>query len=65
MNIIYVSNLISENKMKNILENANEKPLQSIQKFHRLLCQGFAKNDVNIKTIRKRSYISIYSFYKF
>ena len=37
--------------MKNILENANEKPLQSIQKFHRLLCQGFAKNDVNIKTI--------------
>lgn len=51
MNIIYVSNLISENKMKNILENANEKPLQSIQKFHRLLCQGFAKNDINIKTI--------------
>ena len=51
MNIIYVSNLISESKMNRIIETANKKPLQSIQKFHRLLCKGFIANHVKVKTI--------------
>lgn len=51
MNIIYVSNLISESKMNKIIEKANKKPLQSIQKFHRLLCKGFIANNIKVKTI--------------
>lgn len=51
MNIIYVSNLISEQKMKKIIEISKKKPLQSIQKFHRLLCKGFVLNDIKVTTI--------------
>lgn len=51
MEIIYVSNLISKKKMKEILETSDKKPLQSIQKFHRLLCQGFYKNNVSVTAI--------------
>lgn len=51
MKIVYVSTVISNEKMKKILKESKNKPLQSIQKFHRLLCTGFAKNNVEIKTI--------------
>lgn len=51
MNIIYVSNLISKNKMHQIIQKSNKKPLQSIQKFHRLLCMGFAKNGIKVTAL--------------
>ncbi len=51
MKIIYISTLTSKSKMNKIIENAKSKPLQSIQKFHRLMCEGFVKNNVSVKTI--------------
>lgn len=51
MRILYVSTLISEKKMNLIIENSNNKPLQSIQKFHRLICEGIAKNGISVKTL--------------
>ena len=51
MRILYVSTLISEKKMNSIIENSNNKPLQSIQKFHRLICEGIAKNGISVKTL--------------
>lgn len=51
MKIIYVSSLISEKKMNYIIENSINKPLQSIQKFHRLICEGIAKSGVRVKAI--------------
>lgn len=51
MEYIFVSSLISKNKLNYILNNSNEKPLQSIQKFNRLICEGFVENDCHIKTI--------------
>ena len=44
MKIIYVSTVVSKTKMEKIMQNAIQKPLQSIQKFHRLICEGFALN---------------------
>lgn len=51
MKIIYISALASKSKMNGIIENSKNKPLQSIQKFHRLMCEGFVKNNVPVKTI--------------
>lgn len=51
MKIIYISTLISKSKMNKIIEQSKNKPLQSIQKFHRLMCEGFVKNGVQVKTI--------------
>lgn len=51
MKIIYISTLISKSKMNKIIEQSKNKPLQSIQKFHRLMCEGFVKNNVPVKTI--------------
>lgn len=51
MKIIYISALTSKSKMNGIIENSKNKPLQSIQKFHRLMCEGFVKNNVPVKTI--------------
>lgn len=51
MKIIYISAMISENKFNNIFKKAKTKPLQSIQKYHRLLCQGFLKNGVEVEAI--------------
>lgn len=51
MNIIYVSSLLSKNKTEYILNNTNAKLLQSIQRYHRLLCEGIAQNNCNVKTI--------------
>lgn len=51
MKIIYISTLISKSKMNEIIESSKKKPLQSIQKFHRLICEGLAKNGAEVKTI--------------
>jgi len=51
MKIIYVSTVISKKKINYIINNSKNKPLQSIQKFHRLLCEGFVKNGVEVKTL--------------
>lgn len=51
MKIIYVSTLISRNKINYIINNSNNKPLQSVQKYHRLLCEGLVKNGINVKTL--------------
>ena len=51
MKIVYVSTVVSNQKMKKIIQESKNKPLQSIQKFHRLLCIGFVKNNIEIKTI--------------
>lgn len=50
MKIIYISTVTSKKLMNKIIEESKNKPLQSIQKFHRLICEGFAKNNVEIKT---------------
>lgn len=51
MKIIYISTLISKSKMNEIIESSKKKPLQSIQKFHRLICEGLAKNGAQVKTM--------------
>lgn len=51
MKIIYISALISKTKANYIVNNAKLKPLQSIQRFHRLLCEGLVKNGAEVKTI--------------
>lgn len=51
MKVIYVSALVSSTKMKQIIEKSIKKPLQSIQKFHRLMCEGLSKNNVEVETI--------------
>ena len=50
MEIIYISALISESKLKAIINSSIKKPLQSIQKFHRLLCEGLVRNNIKVKT---------------
>lgn len=51
MKIIYVSALTEEKKMNSIIQNSKQKPLQSIQKFHRLICEGLVANNIEVKTI--------------
>ena len=51
MKVIYVSSVISELKMNLIIKNSKNKPLQSIQKFHRLICEGIVKNGIQVKTL--------------
>ena len=51
MEIYYISSLMSNAKINFIFDNSTSKPLQSIQKFHRLLCEGLVKNDTTVKTI--------------
>lgn len=51
MKVIYVSSLVSKDKMNTIIRKSKKKPLQSIQKFHRLMCEGLAKNGADVKTI--------------
>lgn len=51
MKIIYISAMISEKKFAKIFKYAKEKPLQSIQKYHRLLCKGFVLNNIETKAV--------------
>lgn len=46
MNILYASNICSNKEFKKIYDMCNEiKPLQSIQKFNKLLCEGLVEID--------------------
>lgn len=49
--LIYVSTVTSEEKMNQIIKNSKMKPLQSIQKFHRLMCEGLVENGIEVETI--------------
>ena len=52
MNILYASNICSDMEFKKIYDICNPKPLQSIQKFNKLLCEGLENIDeINIDII--------------
>ena len=51
MKFLYVSTLCSNCELDKILKTSKIKPLQSIQKFHRLICEGFVLNNVNVSTM--------------
>ncbi len=51
MKVLYVSTLCADHEIEKILKTAEVKPLQSIQKFHRLVCEGLALNNVSISTM--------------
>ena len=48
MNILYTSCVCSEKKFKKLFENNKNMPGQQVQKYHRLLTQGFIQNNCNI-----------------
>lgn len=48
MNILYASCLCSEKKFEKLFANSKNMPGQQVQKYHRLLSQGFIQNDCNI-----------------
>lgn len=45
MNILYSSCLCSKNIYKKLFDNSDNKPGQQVQKFHRLIVEGLAKNE--------------------
>ncbi len=51
ISVVYVSSVTSEDTMNKIIDNSKNKPLQSIQKFHRLICEGIVNNGNTIETI--------------
>ena len=51
MKIIYVSSVMSRKKNTEIMNSAKKKPLQSIQKYNRLLCEGLVESGADVKTI--------------
>lgn len=44
MKILYASTFIDDNYFEQIYKNSKEKPIQSIQKFNKLLNEGFSSN---------------------
>lgn len=51
MNILYVSTVCSKKTILNIFNNSNIKILQSIQKFHSLLLEGFIINETKVTAL--------------
>lgn len=51
LKICYISTVTSEKKMNQIIQNSKNKPLQSIQKFHRLICEGFVSNGMQVEAV--------------
>lgn len=51
MQLYYVSSLASKDKINYIINNSSSKPLQSIQRYHRLLCEGLVDNNIDVHTI--------------
>jgi hypothetical protein len=51
MNIIYVSSLCSEEKYNKLYSDNSHKIDQQIQKYHRLLVEGFTENKIEVTTI--------------
>lgn len=50
MKVIYVSTVVSKEKNNYLVNNCKVVPLQSIQKFNYLLCEGLTQNDISVKT---------------
>ena len=51
MKVVFVSNLMSISMKEKIFRKIEKKPLQSIQKFNRLLCEGIDENNIKVKAI--------------
>lgn len=51
MSIVYVSCLISKNLYNNLFAKSKEKPGQQVQKYHRLMAEGFARNNIEVQTV--------------
>lgn len=52
MEILYTSNICSENEFKRIYDMCDIKPMQSIQKFNTLLCKGLSeRNKINLSIL--------------
>lgn len=51
MNIIYVSSLCSDKKFWSIFKDISKIPGQQIQKYHRLLAEGFTRNGYDVFTV--------------
>jgi len=65
MNITYISNLCSLETLKKIKEEHSIIPMQSIQKYHRLICEGMVENNINVKTISSLPIIKLTKIIKF
>lgn len=48
MNILYASCLCSKSKYKMLFEGSANKPGQQVQKYHRLIVEGLAQNNIDI-----------------
>lgn len=51
MKVVFVSNLMSTSMKEKVFSKIEKKPLQSIQKFNRLLCEGVKDNNIKVKAI--------------
>lgn len=51
MRVLYASCLCSKDKYNKIFEKSKFKPGQQIQKYHRLIVEGLAKNNISVRTI--------------
>lgn len=51
MKVIYISTMVSNKKMNFLLKKSIIKPLQSIQKFNKLLCEGLLENNITVSAI--------------
>ena len=48
MNILYISTLASQKVLNDLYNTSKIKPMYSIQKFHRLIVEGFTKSSHNV-----------------
>ncbi len=51
MKIAYASCLISDRAYKELFSRQINKPGQQVQKYHRLLAEGFVKNGISVETV--------------
>ena len=51
MKIVYASCLISDRAYKELFSRQSNKPGQQVQKYHRLLAEGFVKNGIGVETV--------------
>lgn len=63
MNILYVSCLCSDKIFSNVFSDSKVKPLQSIQKFHKLLIEGMCESNVNITILSQMPVHHLSHFY--
>jgi len=51
MKILYAACLCSEDKYNRLFERSKFKPGQQVQKYHRLIVEGLAENNINVNTV--------------